>query len=128
MVPPTGGLSRVECYSLEKANDMELPFEPGVPLTTVEHDVVRISNSRVTLDTVVFALNGGANAEEIAHRYPSLQLADISAVIDYYLRHRAEVDAYLKNRENSRAAVRQENEAKFPSVGLRERLLARRRE
>lgn len=98
------------------------------PLTAGQDDVVRIANSRVTLDTVVYAFNGGANAEEIQDRYPSLKLADIVSVIGYYLRHRTDVDNYLKDREAIRAEVRRENEARCPSAGLRQKLLARRRQ
>jgi hypothetical protein len=65
---------------------------------------------------------------DLWERYPSLQLADIYSVIAYYLRHRAEVDTYLKDREAFRAEVRRENESRFPGPGLVERLLARRRE
>ena len=82
----------------------------------------------MTLDTVVYAFNEGANAEEILERYPSLQLADIYSVIAYYLRHRREVDAYLKDREAFAAEVRRQNESAFPNTGLRERLVARRRQ
>jgi uncharacterized protein (DUF433 family) len=106
---------------------MKLSIEPETaPLTTDRDGVVRIGNSRVTLDTVVYAFNDGANAEEILERYPSLQLADIYSVVGYYLRHRTEVDTYLKEREAFRTEVRRENESRFPSTGLRERLLARR--
>jgi uncharacterized protein (DUF433 family) len=108
---------------------MKLSIAPeAAPLTTGEDGVVRICKSRVTLDTVVYAFNDGANAEEILERYPSLQLADVYSVIGYYLRHRAEVDAYLKDRKAFRSEVRRENESRFPSTGLRERLIARRRQ
>jgi hypothetical protein len=45
------------------------------PLTTDPEGVVRISATRVTLDTVVAAFQEGATAEEISQQYPSLQLA-----------------------------------------------------
>ena len=106
---------------------MKLSIEPETaPLTTDQDGVVRIGNSRVTLDTVVHAFNDGANAEEISERYPSLRLADIYSVIAYCLRHRPEVAAYLKDREAFAAEVRRQNEIVFPKTGLRERLLARR--
>jgi len=44
----------------------------------------------------------------------------------YYLWSREEVEAYLEERRCREEAVRQENEARFPSAGIRERLLARR--
>jgi hypothetical protein len=51
----------------------------------------------------------------------------VYSVITYYLRHKPEVEAYLKEREALAARVREEVERRFPSAGLRERLLARRR-
>ena len=108
---------------------MRLSIEPETaPLTLGQDGIVRIGKSRVTLDTLVYAFRDGADAQEIVERYPSLQLADVYAVIAYYLRHRDEVDAYLKDREAFRAGVRRENESRFPSTGLREKLLARRRQ
>src|SRR5260370_39512898 len=79
---------------------MKLSIEPDIPpLTTNQRGVVRIGKTRVPFDTVVYAFNHGAKAEEISERHPSLQLADIYSVIGYYLRHPSEVDAYLKDRE-----------------------------
>jgi hypothetical protein len=80
----------------------------------------------VTLDTVVAAFSQGATAEEIVHRYPSLELADVYQVIGYYLRRPSEVDAYLKERRAQADAVRKQNEARFDPRGVRDRLLARR--
>lgn len=96
-----------------------------VPLTTDPNGVVRVGNTRVTLDTVIAAFLQGATAEEIAHQYPSLHLADVYAVIAYYLRRRPEVEAYLRERQEHAEAVRQENERRFDPTGVRERLLAR---
>lgn len=96
------------------------------PLVTDTEGVVRISKTRVTLDTVVTAFMEGATAEEIVDQYPSLQLADVYSVIGYYLRHKAEVDAYMMERQRRAAEVRQEVEQRFNPVGVRDRLLARR--
>jgi hypothetical protein len=54
-----------------------------------------------------------------------VRLADVYAVIAFYLRRRAEVDSYLHERERQAKAVRAENEGRFDPVGLRARLLAR---
>jgi hypothetical protein len=67
----------------------------------------------------------GASPEEIAQDFPVLQLDDIYAVLTYYLRHRAEVDAYLRERRARAAAIRREIETHSPQTGLRDRLLAR---
>ena len=55
-----------------------------------------------------------------------LQLADIYSVIGYYLRHRSEVEAYLGQRAHEAEQVRHQNEARFDTSGVRDRLLARR--
>lgn len=97
-----------------------------VPLVIDVTGVVRIGKTRVTLDTVISAFLDGATAEEIVHQYPSLDLADVYSVIAYYLRRRAEVDAYLQQRRERARQIREHNEARFDPSGIRERLLARR--
>lgn len=58
--------------------------------------------------------------------YPAVMLADTYDVIAYYLRHQAEVDAYIRERESKAAEVRQQVEARHPEmVGMREKLQAR---
>jgi uncharacterized protein (DUF433 family) len=98
-----------------------------IPVQTDADGVVRVGGTRVTLDTVVAAFEMGATAEEIAQQYPSLVLADVYAVIAYFLRHRSEVDAYLMARQQHAAEVRKANERRFDPSGVRDRLLARRR-
>lgn len=99
---------------------------PPVPLTVDADGVARVANTRVTLDTIVKAFHEGSTAEEIAQQYPSVPLADVYAVIGFYLARRQEVDSYLRERHALAAAVRQENETRFDPNGVRERLLARR--
>jgi hypothetical protein len=53
-------------------------------------------------------------------------LGDVYAVIGYYLQWQAEVDTYLKQRQQLAEQIRQQNEARFNQQGIRERLLARR--
>lgn len=101
-----------------------LAAEP-LPLTADTDGVVRVANTRVTLDTIVAAFQDGLTAEEIAEQYPSLRLGEVYAVIGYYLCHQADVDAYLAARERRANEVRQENERRFDPVGVRSRLLAR---
>jgi uncharacterized protein (DUF433 family) len=88
--------------------------------------VLRVSPTRVRLDTVIYAFNTGSTAAEIRADYSSLELADIYLVIAYYLRHREIIDASLKEREKFAAEVRREIEAEEPFAKIRERLLARR--
>ena len=96
-----------------------------VPLKTDVDGVVRVGNTRVTLDTVVAAFKDGGIAEEIVSQYPSLLLADVYAIISYYLQHQSEVETYLNQRQRAAAEIRKQNEARFDQQGIRERLLAR---
>ena len=97
-----------------------------VPLNTDTDGVVRVGGTRVTLDTVIAAFKEGATAEEIVSQYPTLQLADVYAVIGYYLQRQPEIEAYLSQRQHQAKEVRNQNEARFNQQGIRERLLARR--
>jgi uncharacterized protein (DUF433 family) len=100
-----------------------------LPLQRDQHGSIRVGGTRITLDTIIHIFNGGADAEEIAEGFPSLSRADIYTVIGYYLRHRPEIDAYLAEREEQAREIRRRYEARFGSQeGLRERLLARRRQ
>ncbi|GAB4195384.1 MAG: hypothetical protein OHK0022_12070 [Roseiflexaceae bacterium] len=96
-----------------------------VPLKSDRDGVFRIGNTRVTLDTVIGAFHNGATAEEIAQQYPSLYLADVYAVIAYYLRHRSDVQDYLNRRQQFAKTIRQYNEQRFHPDGIRDRLIAR---
>ena len=98
-----------------------------VPIHTDDHGVVRVARTRVTLETIVDAFESGATAEEIAQQYPTVPLVDVYSIITYYLRHKPEVDAYVKERETLAERAREEAERRFPSAGIRERLLARRK-
>ena len=103
-----------------------LPTLPA-PLRVDEDGVVRIASTRVTLDTLVRAFHDGCTPEEIASRYPSLELAEVYAVIAHYLAHRTEIDTYLAERGAQAEAIRQDILARPAMVGVRERLLWRRR-
>jgi|SRR5215471_21108193 len=96
-----------------------------LPLTEDEHGVIRVTGTRVQLETVVTAFDMGATPEEIVQSY-SLDLATTYAIIAYVLQNRPKVDAYLSKRRAEADAVRREIEQRFPSAGVRERLLARR--
>lgn len=107
---------------------MSLTLEPQpLPLQEGADGVVRIGGTRVTLDTVIGAYRRGATAEEIAQAFDTLCLADIYAVVSYYLGHTEEVDQYLREREAAAERVRRENEHRFPPDGIRDRLVARQR-
>ena len=97
-----------------------------VPIRTDADGVIRVSGTRVTLDTLIVAFDSGATAEEMAQQYPSVALVDVYSVITYYLRHQSEVCSYLAKRREQAVQVREGNEKRFNPSGIRDRLLARR--
>jgi uncharacterized protein (DUF433 family) len=103
-----------------------LPLEPErPPLRLDEGGAVRIGRSRISLDLVVEQYGNGMTPEDMVRAYDTLVLADVHAVIAYYLRHPDEVRAYLKRREEEAESLRAKIEAERPRVS-REELLARR--
>jgi uncharacterized protein (DUF433 family) len=97
-----------------------------VPLSQDEASVLRVTGTRVSLDSVIYAFNEGATPEEIVQQYPTLDLKDVYAVISYYLQNQTEVENYLEQRKLEREGLKKELEARFHPQGLRERLLARK--
>jgi uncharacterized protein (DUF433 family) len=96
------------------------------PLRLDSNGTLYVGETRVPLDTVVGVYGTGASPQEIVRRYDTLRLADVFGVLSYYLTHREEVDVYLSERRRLAAEVRAENQARFPTEGVREKLLARR--
>jgi len=106
---------------------LQVTAEP-VPLTSDADGVLRVGSGRVTLDTMVAAFREGMTPEGIVEQYPSLRLAEVYSVIGYVLNHTEEVETYLRDRQRLAEAVRRENESRFDPTGVRDRLLARRRQ
>ncbi len=79
---------------------MNLVITPQpVPLTTTEDGDIRVMGTRVYLETIVEDYNNGASPEDIVLNYSSLDLADVHAVITYYLRNKQDVDTYVEKQK-----------------------------
>ncbi len=96
-----------------------------IPLRTDEHGTILVANTRVTLDSIVNFYLQGESPEDLHRGFPTVPLSDIYAVIAYYLAHRAEVDAYLKRRNDEAERIRQEVEERYPPKVTRADLQAR---
>jgi uncharacterized protein (DUF433 family) len=115
-----------QAASVEEGPDKAFPVYADLPpLREDQGGAVRVGNSRITLDLVVEQYENGMTPEDMVRAYDTLELADVHAVIAYYLRHRDEVRAYLKRREGEAEALRAKIEAERPRVSRGE-LLARR--
>jgi uncharacterized protein (DUF433 family) len=96
-----------------------------IPLKADSDGVMRVGDTRVTLDTVVHAFEQGHTAEEIVSHYPALRLAGVYAVIAYYLNHQAEVRAFLRQQDKEAQETWELIESRADYQAFRERLLAR---
>jgi uncharacterized protein (DUF433 family) len=106
---------------------MRLAIEPvAVPLRQDAEGVVRVGDSRVLLELVIRAFQRGATPESINQSYETLKLADVYAVLAYYLAHQEEIDAHVRRCDDEAGALRRRIEAAQPDrSGLRERLMQR---
>src|SRR5689334_22798056 len=100
-----------------------------VPFAITEYGTIRITGSRVSLDSIIHHYKLGATAEEIACRFPSVSLADIHLTIAYYLSHRQAVEDYLQQQESEADLLQQRIESdpthQKSMTELRDRILAR---
>jgi uncharacterized protein (DUF433 family) len=109
-----------------------LEKDQTLPLRLTEDGTILVASSRVSLDSVVHHYNLGASAEQIAQKFPALDLADVYAAIAYYLAHKKAVEEYLRQQEAKGDQVQEKIESdpqyQNTSAELRTRLLARKSE
>lgn len=99
----------------------------AIPLRVDESGAIRVGKSRVLFYLVVEAYKRGNRPEDIVEMYDTLDLADVHAVIAYYLRHHDEVEAFLVEIEQRSQEIRRKIEANQPPrEEVRAKLEARR--
>ena len=103
-----------------------LTFTQTVPLNQDVDGSVRVTGSRVTLDTIVAAFKRGNTAEQIQDSFPSLSLSQIYGAIAWYIDHQDEAEQYLKERQAEADRIRQEIESQPDYARFRETIRQRR--
>ena len=99
-----------------------------VPLTRDDTGTWRVGGTRIPLERVIEAYKDGAPPETIVRWFDSLRLADVYAVLSYYLNHPQDVEEYMRARDAAAAEIRRKIEAgQSPRPGMRDELLARQR-
>jgi uncharacterized protein (DUF433 family) len=89
---------------------LRLQADP-LPLRQVEDGSIRVGKTRVLFELVIRAYQQGLEPPAIVNRYPTLVLADVYAVVAYYLQHQDEVHDYIRSYEEGAAEVRKKIEA-----------------
>ena len=90
----------------------------------VGEDAIRITGTRVGIETVLWDYQEGASPEEIVLRYPTLSLEQVHAGITYYLANREKVGRYLERviaQQEEAWGMQQEHPSEFIRA-LRDRL------
>jgi uncharacterized protein (DUF433 family) len=102
------------------------PVAINIPLYTDKHGKIRIGDTRILLELVIHAFQQGESAEGILEMYSVLKLADVYAVLAYYLANRADVDAYVRQADANSQRIQQAIEAQYTpeTLALRARLRA----
>ncbi|NEQ19628.1 MAG: DUF433 domain-containing protein [Microcoleus sp. SIO2G3] len=79
-----------------------------------------IIESRVSLDSVVYAFLNGTSPEGIVQSFPVLTLEQVYGAIAFYLANRQAIDAYMKEGEAEfeklRQAAREQNAALYEKL------------
>lgn len=78
----------------------------SVPLTAEDSGVVRIANTRISLEAVVELFRSGETPEQIIEAYPVLHLDDVYAVFTYCLKHPEEIALYLQEQASLASEAR----------------------
>lgn len=103
-----------------------------LPLRLSEDGTIRVGDSRVSLESVLHHYKLGATAEQIAQKFPALDLSDVYAAISYYLSKDEIVEEYLREQEAKGTHIQDKIEAgsggQKQYAKFRARLLTRKSE
>jgi len=86
----------------------------------------RITGTRVSLDSVVYAFLNGQTPESIVDSFPLLTLEQVYGAIAHYLAHQTEIDEYLRQGEAEFEILRQR--LRDQNLPLHRKLMAFRRQ
>ncbi|MBL8204444.1 MAG: DUF433 domain-containing protein [Blastocatellia bacterium] len=82
----------------------------------LENGAYRITDSRVSLDSVVYAFLKGDSPEAIAQSFPVLKLAEVYGALAWYLENQDEFDAYLSKADERHEQMKRNLIEKYPQL------------
>ena len=84
-----------------------------------------MNGTRVTLDTLVRYMQQGETPEELHEGFPTVTLAEIKTILDWYRDNQVEADKYLREQQAEGERIRKEIESE-PEYQARRAELRRR--
>ena len=103
----------------------QIIFPEEVPLTQWQNGTIRVIGSRVSLDTIIGRMQVGDTPEEIHEGFPTVTLAQINTIIDWYFNNQVEADQYLQEEEAEAERILTELESQPEYIARREELRRR---
>ncbi len=82
----------------------------------LDNAAYRITDSRVSLDSVVYAFLKGDSPEAIAQSFPVLKLSEVYGALAWYLEHQDEFDEYLNKADERYEKMKRELIEKYPQL------------
>lgn len=98
-----------------------------VPFQLDEYGTYRVGNTRIALERPIECYGRGDSAADIVDSFPDLRLADVFAVLSYYLNHEEEVKKYCRRQEEAGKEVMSRIEAAQGPVPGAEKVRAAKR-
>lgn len=105
-------------------NKLRLEARP-VPLTQIEDGTLRVTGTRIPLERIIECYQEGYTPEHIVEAFDTLRLADVYAVIAFYLDHKEEVEEYIRVQDRKADEIRNRIEASQRPGPTPEELTAR---
>lgn len=96
-----------------------------VPIKQDEQGAIRVSGTKVTLDTILNYYLQGLTPEKLHEGFPTIPLTDMYAIIAYYLANQTELDDYLQDIQNKAKQLQKEIESNYPPKVTKAELLKR---
>lgn len=90
-----------------------------------EHGVLRVGNTRVMLEGIIYGFREGHSPESIRSQYPSLTLEEVYGAIAYCLAHPEQIDEYLKKQDSVWNEARARQQKNLPPAVARLRSIAK---
>lgn len=78
-----------------------------------------VEDSRVSLDSIVYAFLEGHTAESIQQSFPVLTLEQVYGAITYYLANRDSIEAYLQEQQDTFEALKENLHRTHPHMAQR---------
>lgn len=81
--------------------------------------VYYVPETRISLDSIVYAFREGCSPETIREDFEGLTLAHVYGAIAFYLDHQADIDAYLLQRKEQWSELERHGTSASPDLKAR---------